>query len=240
MTFEKPTGREVRVASDAWPLTDFEIRADGEGMTFRGYAAVFDSQSEDLGGFRETIKPGAFTRTLKRDAAAKNIRMFLNHNTDVLLASTRAQTLRLSEDGKGLMAEADLPDTTAGRDAAELLRRGDIHSMSFGFQTIKDEWSADLTQRTLTEVRLFEVSPITGWPAYPATSASVRHLADLIDAPESETLDALRILGSDEERLTPEQRDLILRLVNAKSDTPLVAASVAAWRERLAARGLTA
>lgn len=240
MTFEKPTGREVRVASDAWPLTDFEIRADdGEGMTFRGYAAVFNSESEDLGGFRETIMPGAFTRTLKRDAAARNVRMFLNHNTDVLLASTRANTLRLSEDDKGLLAEADLPNTTAGRDAAELLKRGDIHSMSFGFQTVKDDWPSE-SQRTLKEVRLFEVSPITGWPAYPATSASVRHLADLIDAPESDTLDALRILGSADDRLTPEQKDLILRLVNAKSDTPLVAASIAAWREKLAQRGLSA
>lgn len=235
MTFEKPTGREVRVASDAWPTTDFEIRADGEGMTFRGYAAVFNSQSEDLGGFRETIAPGAFSRTLKRDTSAKNVRMFLNHNTDVLLASTRANTLRLSEDDKGLMAEADLPNTSAGRDAAELLRRGDIHSMSFGFQTVKDTWTSD-AERTLQEIRLFEVSPITGWPAYPATTATVRHLADLIDAPESDTLDALRVLGAADDKLTPEQKDLILRLVNAKSDTPLVAASIAAWRERLAAR----
>lgn len=185
LTMPKPNTREVRVATEAWPLADLEIRAEGDGMTFTGYAAVFNSPSEDLGGFRETIAPGAFARSLKRD---RNIRMFLNHNTDVVLGATKAGTLRLAEDAKGLIVSADLPETTAGRDLAYLLARGDVDSMSFGFQTVRDTWtdasgnrtgSFQGVNRTLEEVRLFEVSPVTGWPAYPATSASVRSLDDL-------------------------------------------------------------
>ena len=110
--------REIRVAVEAWPTADLEIRADGDGMTFHGYAAVFNSLSEDLGGFRERIEPGAFSRTLKRD---RNIRMFLNHNMDSLLATTQAGTLTLAEDDKGLLVSASLPDTTLGRDTAALL-----------------------------------------------------------------------------------------------------------------------
>lgn len=180
------TGTEVRVARDVWPDADLDIRAIGDGRTFRGYAAVFDSRSEDLGGFRETIRPGAFRKSLRERAA--NHKMFLNHNQDMLLGTTRAKTLRLVEDDKGLLAEDDLPDTTTGRDLAVLTARGDVDSMSFGFQVIRDAWSDDTgkatapwegTNRELVEVRLFEVSAITGWPAYPATSASVRSLEDL-------------------------------------------------------------
>jgi len=230
MTFDKPTGREVRIAADTWPTADLELRAEGDGMTFHGYAAVFDSPSEPM-PFIETIAPGAFRKTLAEKR--RDMRMFLNHNTDILLASSRAGTLRLSEDEKGLRAEADLPDTTAGRDAAVLLRRGDIATMSFGFQTVKDKWTEDGAQRTLTELRLFEVSPITGWPAYPATSAFVRHLADELDEPVDDLEVAFRVLTTDA-RLTPEQHDLLMRAIAARTDRPFVAPSVVEWRERLA------
>lgn len=218
----KPTGREVRVAIDTWPLADMEIRAEGDGMTFRGYAAVFNSWSEDLGGFREQIAPGAFARSLKRD---RNLRMFLNHNSDHLLATTRAKTLTLSEDDKGLLAEAHLPDTSIGRDTAELLRRGDIDSMSFGFQVDQkgQKWSEDGSERTLTEVRLFEVSPVTGWPAYPATSASVRDLAEIIDAEPDDLAAAFGVLRDPEARLSRAQASLLTKLINARSDAPVTA-----------------
>ena len=175
---------ERRDASVAWPEVDMEVRSVNDGLTFRGYAAVFDTWSQDLGGFREKIAPGAFTRSLK---AAQNgnadIRMFLNHNTDIVLGSTRARTLRLTQDERGLLAEADLPDSTWGHPVAEAVRRGDIRSMSFGFSVTKNGAVTNdtNTERTLTDVRLFEVSPVTGWPAYTATSASVRTLAEAID-----------------------------------------------------------
>lgn len=220
MTFEKPTGREVRVAVETWPLEDVEVRADGDGMTFRGYAAVFNSKSEDLGGFRETIRPGAFSKSLTEKRA---IKMFWNHNSDIPLGSTRSN-LVLTEDDKGLLAEAKLPDTVHGRDMALLVREGIVDSMSFGFQTVKDNWSEDYSARELVEVRLFEVSPVTGWPAYPKTSASVRDLAEVIDAEPDELAEAFRLLREPDARLTRDQASLLTKLINARSDHPVRAA----------------
>lgn len=232
-------GRQVRVAIDAWPDAGLELRAtdSGEGMTFHGYAAVFDRWSEDLGGFRERIAPGAFKRSL---ASKRNIRMFLNHNADVVLASTKAGTLRLDEDERGLKVEADLPDTTAGRDLATLLRRGDVDSMSFGFAIPKggEDWNPAGDERELSEVRLYEVSAVTGWPAYPSTSAAVRHLADEIEADADDLAAAFQVLRSDDARLTGEQRDLLVSLINARTDAPLISARSADIRQRLAALAL--
>lgn len=232
----KPTGREVRVAVDTWPTADLEIRAlEGDGMSFSGYAAVFNSWSEDMYGFREKIEPGAFARSLGRD---RNLRMFLNHNSDNVLATTKAGTLALSEDDKGLRVEAQLPETQAGRDLSTLMQRGDVDSMSFGFQAIRDSWNENLTERTLLEVRLFEVSPVTGWPAYPATSAAVRHLAEMIDSAPEPLAEAFRIIASDDPaiRLTDQQRDLVMAAVNVKTDAPFVAPTLATYRAKFAAR----
>lgn len=158
----------------SWNPDDAEVRAVGDGMTFTGYAARFNSRSEYL-GFYETIAPGAFTRTLK---ARNEVKAFLNHNSDIVLGSTRAGTLRLTQDDKGLLAEIDLPNSEWGRSVAEATRRGDISGMSFGFNVPKggDEWSADGQQRTLNEIALAEVSPVSGFPAYKSTSASVRSI----------------------------------------------------------------
>jgi len=154
----------------------FEIREDGSGMTFEGYAAVFNSDSEPL-PFIERIAPGAFTRSLKR--GRNDIKLLWNHETGEVLGSTRAGTLTLEEDNYGLRVRAQLPDTTTGRDASVLLKRGDIDSMSFGFSVPDggDEWSSDGRIRTLKSVRLHEVS-IVAFPAYSATAGttSVRGL----------------------------------------------------------------
>jgi len=225
---------EVRDAAVAWPESDMEVRAIGDGMTFRGYAAVFNSPSEDLGGFRETIAPGAFTRSVNAAAnGTADIRMFWNHDPSILLGGTKARTLRLSQDEKGLLAEADLPDTSAGRDMAELVRRGDVRSMSFGFSVqgrSGESWSEDHKERTLHEVRLFEVSPVTGWPAYTATSASVRHLLNAIDWDDTEAVVAAF------ESQPEDRRDLILRALNPKAPTPLIAPGVAELLARLEAK----
>lgn len=135
---------------------------------FSGYAAVFNSPSEPL-PFIETIAPGAFRRTLKSE---REIRMFVNHDSGQPLATTRNGSLRLSEDARGLRAEADLPDTTAGRDLATLIQSGVVHSMSFGFSIPRggDSFSDDGQTREIREAILHEVSIVTGFPAYPATS----------------------------------------------------------------------
>jgi HK97 family phage prohead protease len=161
--------------------TDFELRAEeGDGMTFTGYASVFNSSSEDLGGFREFVAPGAFKRSLQ---ARNEIKLLWNHDTNEPLASVRGGSLQLVEDNHGLKVTAKLPNTTRGRDVAELLRSKVIDSMSFGFNVIKDSWSNNGSVRTLESVRLSEVSVVT-FPAYTATTATVRSMQPTIDADE--------------------------------------------------------
>ena len=163
-------------------VNEFELRdlGEGDGMAFTGYAAVFNSDSEPL-PFIERIAPGAFANSL---GSRNEIKMFVNHDTTRVLASKRAGTLRLSEDTHGLRVEADLPPTTDGLDLAILMKRGDVDSMSFGFSVPSggDTWSPDGATRELREVRLHEVSIVTAFPAYTATSAGVRSLDNLAAA----------------------------------------------------------
>ena len=200
--------REVRVQ-------DLELReAATGGMTFRGYAAVFNSDSQPL-PFIEQISPGAFNKTLSN--RRNNVKMFVNHDDTMVLATTRAATLRLSEDSRGLIAEADLPDTTYGRDLSVLMQRGDVDSMSFGFSVPSggDQWSNDGGRRTLNEVRLHEVSIVTGFPAYEATSATVRkvrHLATRTATDADALADAMLALEAGE--LTDDQANLLRNVVD--------------------------
>ena len=175
----KVNGRDVEFRSvTVGPL---DVRAAGDGMQFSGYAAVFNSDSEPL-PFIEQIAPGAFKRSL---SSGREIRMFNNHNTDQVLATTKNATLSLIEDDRGLRVDAKLPDTTLGRDLATLIADGTVHSMSFGFSVPQggDSWSADGTSRVLREVVLHEVSIVQGFPAYPETAgATVRTADDVVES----------------------------------------------------------
>ena len=211
---------ERRVKTDV----DFELRveaAEADGMRFTGYAAVFNSNSEPL-PFIERIMPGAFKRSLK---SRNEVKLFKNHNMDEVLASTRSKTLKLTEDSKGLLAEATLPDTTAGRDLAVLMKRGDVHAMSFGFSVPSrgDSWSDDGMTRELKEIRLHEVSIVTGFPAYEATTASVRSLdilATRTNVDVDALADALNKLESGE-KLPDIQADLLQEVVTKlRENTP--------------------
>ena len=196
-------------------INDFELREGptGDGMSFTGYAAVFNSDSEPL-PFIERIAHGAFKKSLK---SRMPIKMYMNHDSSMLLASTRSKTLRLQEDSKGLLVEADLPDTTVGRDLSVLMKRGDVDSMSFGFSVPSggDKWSDDGMSRELRQVRLHEVSVVTGFPAYTATSASVRSLDVLaertgVDADKlAEAITVLEAGGT----LSDESADLLSNAV---------------------------
>jgi hypothetical protein len=170
-----PEERGSKLETRAHSL-DAELRAEmsGDKLKLTGYAAVFNSRSEDLGGFTEVIAPGAFRKSLQ---SRNDIKLLWNHDTSNPLASTRAGTLRLIEDAKGLRVEADLAPTTLGKDISILVQRGDVSAFSFGFNVIKDSWSNSGTERTLEAVRLFEAS-LVSFPAYSATSgtATVRAL----------------------------------------------------------------
>lgn len=182
----KIAGRDVEFRTvEVGTLEAGDVDDEGFARSFSGYAAVFNSPSEPL-PFIETIAPGAFKRSLN---SGKEIRAYVNHNSDMPLATTKNGSLRLAEDERGLRVDMTLPDTTAGRDLSVLLRDGVVHSMSFGFSVPKsgDSWSADGTARTLKEVRLYEISVVSGFPAYAATEgATVRST----DATETSTDDS--------------------------------------------------
>jgi uncharacterized protein len=195
----------------------FEVREDASGMFLEGYAALFNSRSENLGGFTETIKPGAFRASLK---ARNDIKLLWNHDTGAVMGSTRAGTLTLTEDERGLKVSATLPDTTYGRDARELVRRGDVTGFSFGFSMPArggDEWNSEGTERVLKSVRLHEVS-LVAFPAYPATNgtATVRGLdkiAQRANVDADALADALLKIENGED-ISSDDRNLLQTVIN--------------------------
>jgi HK97 family phage prohead protease len=199
----QPESKEPEVRTNS---VDFEVRAEGDGMTFTGYASVFNSPSEDLGGFIEYVAPGAFKRSLQ---SRNEVKLLWNHDSGEPLASLRGGTMTLVEDNRGLKVTAQLPNTTRGRDIAELLRTKVIDTMSFGFNVIKDSWSSDGKTRTLESVRLFEVS-VVSFAAYPATTAQVRSASPTINP--DELADALLKLESGDE-LDDKSAELITNVV---------------------------
>ena len=151
-------------------VQDLELRMDGDKPTVVGYGAVFNSQSNDLGGFREFIAPGAFDGRLEDD-----VRFLVNHDANLILARTTNGTLRLSVDEKGLRYEADLPNTSTARDLMELLKNGTISQSSFAFTVEEDSWEVKdgMNIRTIDKVsQLYDVSSVT-YPAYNEASSSV-------------------------------------------------------------------
>jgi HK97 family phage prohead protease len=198
-------------------VTNFEIRETADGMLFEGYASVFNSRSENLGGFTEFVAPGAFTRSLK---SRNDVKLLWNHDAGQVLGSTRAKTMSLVEDKRGLKVSATLPNTNLGRDVAELIRTKIIDSMSFGFNVIKDSWNTEGNERTLHSVRLFEVS-IVAFPAYSQTagSTSVRSVEKLAKRAEVDMaeLEAALIKLESGEDLDESSRDLLNNVINKVS-----------------------
>jgi len=141
------------------------------GKTIAGHAARYDSLSEDLGGFVEIIRPGAFASVLRQD-----VRCLFNHNADLLLGRTRSRTLTLSDDGHGLAFEVQTPETTVGQDLRILMSRGDVTGCSFSFDIGDDRWSMQsgvLLREIFSFARLYDVGPVV-FPAYPETDVGLR------------------------------------------------------------------
>lgn len=167
---------ERRSNARAWAETLPDEDLDVGLSTLRGYAAMFDSLSQDLGGFRERIRPGAFDRALREK---HDTRALVNHDPNQILGRTKSGTLRLSVDAKGLKVEIDPPDTQAARDVVTSLRRRDVDGMSFGFRVLEggDDWKTQGGEviRELLDLELQDVSIVT-FPAYLATTVSARAL----------------------------------------------------------------
>ena len=208
------SSRDMRTKVETRQITvdDIEVRETGDGMSFSGYAAVFNSPSEPL-PFIETIRQGAFSKSLR---AKNNVMMLWSHDTSQPLASTRSKTMTLMEDSRGLMVDAALPQTSLGRDVAELLRSKVVDSMSFGFSVPPggDRWSDDGMTRELTAIRLHEVS-VVSFPAYTKTSATVRSIDILSDktGADAESLSAALDALEAGNALTRDQATMLTTVV---------------------------
>lgn len=151
-----------------------ELRARDRKL--EGYAAKFGTEAR-IADFVEVIRAGAFTESLR---ASRDILALVDHDTTRVLARTRSQTLKLSEDSQGLQFELSVPDTTAGRDVLALAERGDLGGMSFGFLVPKggDVWTGN--RRELHTIDLREISVVSSWPAYEGTSVVPRSKTPLL------------------------------------------------------------
>lgn len=164
-----------------FPSAELRVQSRGSAPPLIvGYAAVFNSLSVPLWGFREKIAPGAFGKNL---ATNPDVRCLFNHSPDLILGRTKSRTLTLFEDERGLKIENEPPNSPTGANVLEAIRRGDVDQMSFAFRVPKggDRWeyspNGDDDIRTLVEVELFDVSPVT-YPAYPETNVGLRDLPD--------------------------------------------------------------
>ena len=210
--------RELRT----FAVSDTEVRADGDGHTLVGHAAVFNIETTIGGFFREVIAPGAFKKTIQE----ADVRHLFNHNPDIVLARTTNDTLDLSEDKTGLAfaAELNMKDPDAQRVQAKV-ERGDVNQSSFAFRVIEELWQDaksddELPLRTIIQAQLFDTSTVT-FPAYSEAETGLRALG-------------LGIL-SEVMGLSDEARGVILRAVEGEKDLPPeLEAAIAEWRSYIA------
>lgn len=171
----RPDGAEVRCLMTGLELRAAPAGSDSPGTVF-GYAAVYNMLSEDLGGFRELIRPGAFADVVR----TCDIRALANHCPNRLLGRLKAGTLRLKDTALGLADEIDLPNTQVGRDTAVSVGRGDMDGQSFSFavepEDVEWDWNTTPPTRIIHRFsKVFDVGPVTD-PAYTDTTAAMRSM----------------------------------------------------------------
>jgi hypothetical protein len=146
-----------------------------DGNTLTGYAAVFDTWADIdgfSGSFKERVMPGAFKRTLANNK--DKIKVMFNHGMDPQIGmKPLGKPAVLEERKEGLYTETPLDKTSYNEDLKASLASGAIDGMSFQFDVVGQEWNEDFSERTITEVKLYEFGPVT-WPAYETTSAGIR------------------------------------------------------------------
>lgn len=167
MSEEVRKTRQMRTAS-----SEFITREDGDDLIIEGYFAVFNSNYEIWPGASESTAPGAFDNTLAGD-----IRALINHDTTLVLGRTKAGTLELKTDTRGLWGKIKVnPNDGDAMNLYERVKRGDVDQCSFGFDIVKEDTEVrddGSIHWTIREVILYEVSCCT-FPAYEETSISAR------------------------------------------------------------------
>ncbi len=163
----EPKAPEQRTATV--PVADVQT----EGKKLTGFAALYGVESRDLGGFTETIAPGAFADVLAGDP---DVYLTFNHSPDKVLARTSSGTLRLRDEERGLAFEADLGEGPTAQDVREMVRRRDVSGASFRFVVAGEDWQDD--RRTVTKIgQLIDLSLATT-PAYDGPRVELRSKPD--------------------------------------------------------------
>lgn len=176
--------KEIRKIHDA----KIEIRQEeNEPLTLVGYAAIFNSPTEISTGFIEEIMPGAFTKVISEN---QDVRALIDHESGLkTIGRTTNGTLKLEQDNLGLKYTITLPQTTAGKDIYELVKRKDITGSSFAFSVEEDDWNEindNIHRKIISIDKLYDISPVT-YPAYEDTTVSVRNKITEIKNQKNET-----------------------------------------------------
>ncbi len=210
----EPDQQAARPASDRsspelrhFPL-ELRVTGDAKAPVLEGHAAVFNLLSEDFGGWRERIAPGAFDQAIQGD-----VRSLWNHDNNMVLGRTASGTLQLNVDARGLAYRVTPPDTSWFRDRLVSLKRGDVTGASFGFYTESDAWGTEggMKVRTIVKVaELLEISPGVTFPAYPQASTEMarRSLEAFLEMEKAPTA----LAGNDSTAVEMELRKRRLRL----------------------------
>lgn len=153
--------------------SDLKTREKEDEMIIEGYFAVYNTETELWPGAFEEIAPGAFDNTLSND-----IRALINHDTSLVLGRTKAGTLELKTDSRGLWGRIKInPNDTDAVNLYERVKRGDVDQCSFGFNIVSEETDYrdnGTVKWIIKEIDLHEVSVCT-FPAYEETGVQARH-----------------------------------------------------------------
>lgn len=162
--------REIRQMRSC--ASEFTTRESGEDLVIEGYFSVFNSNYELWPGATESIAEGAFDGTLSDD-----VRALINHDTTLVLGRTKAGTLELKVDSRGLWGSIKInPKDNDAMNLYERVKRGDVDQCSFGFDILDEETEFredGSIHWTIKSVKLYEVSCCT-FPAYEDTSIAAR------------------------------------------------------------------
>lgn len=166
------------------PITRAESDADNRSVS--GYALVFNKRSEKLYDiwsgqyFYEIISPEACTQEF---IDTQDIRLIRNHNemgTTLARWKKGSGSLNLQVDDIGLHFQFNCPNTPAGDELIDAIRRGDADKMSFAFFTSRDNVTVskddeDNEVRTINKFDcITELSILDCQPAYQDTSVDNR------------------------------------------------------------------
>lgn len=152
-----------------------------DNRTIEGYACKFNSLSENLGGFYETIDSNALDGVIE----TSDVFALINHDKErgILARSKKGVgTLILTIDEIGLKYKFEAPKTALGDEALEMVKRGDIDSSSFAFKVSKDSWvkQTDGTYiRTINQIVNVSDISLVYQPAYEETSVTCKRFLEV-------------------------------------------------------------